>query len=55
MDILKEISSLAKTNLEVTESLEQLRWIENGYTIKAAITSFESIAIDTPSDLLKIK
>lgn len=55
VDILKEISSLAKTNLEVTESLEQLRWIENGYTIKAAITSFESIAIDTPSDLLKIK
>ena len=53
--ILKEISKLDKTNLEVTESLEQLRWIENGYMIKAAITSLESIAIDTPSDLLKIK
>lgn len=52
---LLEISKLAKTNLEVTESLEQLRWIENGYTIKAEITSLESIAIDTPDDLLKIR
>lgn len=55
VNTLKEISKLEKTNLEVTESLEQLRWIENGYTIKAAITSLESLAIDTPSDLLKIK
>lgn len=55
VDVLKVISKLDKTNLEVTESLEQLRWIENGYTIKAAVTSLESIAIDTPSDLLKIK
>lgn len=52
---LLEISKLAKTNLEVTESLEQLRWIENGYTIRAEITSLDSIAIDTPDDLLKIK
>lgn len=52
---LMEVSRLAKTNLEVTESLEQLRWIENGYVIKAAITSMESIAIDTPDDLLRIK
>ena len=52
---LKEIAQLAKTNLEITESLEQLRWIENGYKIKAAITNLESISIDTPADLLKIK
>jgi len=52
---LMEISKLTKTNLEVTESLEQLRWIENGYTIKAEITKLESIAIDTPEDLLKVK
>lgn len=52
---LMEVSKLAKTNLEITESLEQLRWIENGYIIRAEITNLESIAIDTPDDLLKIK
>lgn len=52
---LHEISKLAKTNLEITESLEQLRWIENGYTIHAEVTSLESVAIDTPDDLLRIK
>jgi 3-deoxy-manno-octulosonate cytidylyltransferase (CMP-KDO synthetase) len=52
---LLEVSRLAKTNLEITESLEQLRWIENGFVIKAGITSLESIAIDTPDDLLKIR
>lgn len=52
---LKVIAGLAKTNLEITESLEQLRWIENGYKIKAAVTALESVSIDTPSDLLKIK
>jgi 3-deoxy-manno-octulosonate cytidylyltransferase (CMP-KDO synthetase) len=53
-EILKTISALPKTNLEITESLEQLRWIENGYTIKAEITLQESIAIDTPDDLKKV-
>jgi 3-deoxy-manno-octulosonate cytidylyltransferase (CMP-KDO synthetase) len=53
--MLLEITRLAKTNLEITESLEQLRWIENGYIVNAEITSLESIAIDTPDDLLKIK
>jgi len=52
---LLEVSRLAKTNLEITESLEQLRWIENGYVIKAEITSLESIAIDTPDDLIRVK
>lgn len=54
-DVLLEISMLPKTKLEITESLEQLRWIENGYKIKAELTSFESIAIDTPDDLLRLK
>ena len=53
--ILNEIATLAKTNLEITESLEQLRWIENGYTIHVAITKHESISIDTPEDLEKVK
>jgi 3-deoxy-manno-octulosonate cytidylyltransferase (CMP-KDO synthetase) len=53
--VLNEIAALPKTNLEITESLEQLRWIENGYTIQAGVTSMESIAIDTPEDILKVK
>jgi 3-deoxy-manno-octulosonate cytidylyltransferase (CMP-KDO synthetase) len=52
-DTLKAISSLPASLLEQTESLEQLRWIENGYTIKTAITTEETIAIDTPDDLTK--
>ena len=36
---------------ELAESLEQLRWLENGYTIKAGITEVETIGIDTPQDL----
>ena len=52
---LLEVSRLSKTNLEVTESLEQLRWIENGIIVHAEITSLESFAIDTPDDLIKIK
>lgn len=55
VSVLKELAALEKTNLEITESLEQLRWIENGYRIKAAVTSLESISIDTPDDLLKIR
>jgi len=51
---LLEIAKLPKTGLEITESLEQLRWIENGYKIKAEITSHESVSIDTPEDLLKV-
>ena len=54
-ETLLEVSRLSKTNLEITESLEQLRWIENGYVINAEVTSFESIAIDTPEDILKVK
>lgn len=52
---LLTISKLDKTNLEVTEALEQLRWIENGFTIHTALTTLETVAIDTPDDLSKIK
>jgi 3-deoxy-manno-octulosonate cytidylyltransferase (CMP-KDO synthetase) len=54
-ETLKAVSQLPKTNLEITESLEQLRWIENGFVIKAEVTAQESIAIDTPDDLAKVK
>ena len=49
--VLREITSLPQSSLELAESLEQLRWIENGYTIKVGITQVETIGIDTPQDL----
>lgn len=53
-DILEQISNLPVSNLEKAESLEQLRWLENGLKIKLAYTDFESICIDTREDLEKV-
>lgn len=53
-DILFEITNLPPGDLELAESLEQLRWIENGYRIKIGITEFESHSVDTPKDLERI-
>jgi 3-deoxy-manno-octulosonate cytidylyltransferase (CMP-KDO synthetase) len=54
-DILKEITRLRPSALELAESLEQLRWLDHGYRIKAAITEYESHSIDTPEDLERVK
>lgn len=50
-EVLKEITALPQGRLEKAESLEQLRWLENGYTIAVRETTHESIGIDTPEDL----
>ena len=50
-DVLAAITKLERSPLEIAESLEQLRWMENGYKIKVDFTGHESIAIDTPEDL----
>ena len=52
--VLIEISKLSPSPLEIKERLEQLRWLEGGYKIKVATTTFEAVAIDTPDDLEKI-
>ena len=52
-DTLKEITHLPQSSLELAESLEQLRWLENGYKIKVGITQQETIGIDTPEDMKK--
>ncbi len=50
-DILPELTQLPVSLLEKTESLEQLRWLENGYKITVAVTNKESLSVDTPDDL----
>ena len=53
VDTLMAITKLPPSPLERTESLEQLRWLENGYQIKVAISEASTIGIDTPDDLQK--
>lgn len=54
-ETLNKITLLPRSPLEISESLEQNRWIENGYKIRTAVTLWETIGIDTPDDLEKAK
>ncbi len=51
--VLAEITKLPQSSLEIAESLEQLRWLQNGYKIKTGLTDKPTIGIDTPTDLEK--
>jgi 3-deoxy-manno-octulosonate cytidylyltransferase (CMP-KDO synthetase) len=53
--VLQRLTLLEQSPLEIAESLEQNRWIENGFRIRTAVTPWESIGIDTPADLEKAK
>ncbi len=53
--ILKVVTRLPVSALEISESLEQLRWLENGYKIKTCFACHESFSIDTPDDLKKVE
>ncbi len=50
-EVLREITSLPQSPLELSEKLEQLRWLENGYKIGVGISDVETVGIDTPEDL----
>lgn len=54
-EVLQQVVQLSQTRLEKSESLEQLRWMENGYRIAVRETTKESVAIDIPEDLNKLK
>jgi len=49
---LRQLIQLPSSSLEKCEKLEQLRWLEHDFSIHTAICNYESIAIDTPEDLI---
>ena len=54
-NLLETLTTLPQSPMEKAESLEQLRWLENGYKIKVGVTDIETIGIDTPEDLERAK
>lgn len=50
-DVLCQVTQLPQSSLEIAESLEQLRWLQNGFKIKVGTTDVETVGIDTPQDL----
>lgn len=52
-EVLREVTQLPQSPLEQAESLEQLRWLENGYRIRIGLTDVETVGIDTPEDLTR--
>lgn len=50
-DVLRQVTQLPQSSLEIGESLEQLRWLQNGFKIKVGTTDVETVGIDTPQDL----
>ena len=50
-EVLAEVTRLPQSSLEKAESLEQLRWLQNGYRIRVGLTDVETVGIDTPEDL----
>lgn len=55
IDTLREVTRLPQSSLELAESLEQLRWLQNGFPIRVAVTDTATIGIDTPEDLEKAR
>jgi 3-deoxy-manno-octulosonate cytidylyltransferase (CMP-KDO synthetase) len=53
-DFLQQYTTLKQSVLEVSEKLEQLRILENGFKIKCTVTDYESVPVDTPEDLQKV-
>jgi len=52
-ETLRRIAEMQPTTLELSESLEQLRWLENGLRIRMGITQSENVSIDMPNDIEK--
>jgi 3-deoxy-manno-octulosonate cytidylyltransferase (CMP-KDO synthetase) len=52
-EVLAEVTKLPMSSLEKAESLEQLRWLQNGYRIRVGLTDIETVGIDTPEDLTR--